>query len=77
MTWTRWRHQERAPAHRRAERLRVEDGIYTGKRRNQESRQTRASGDTNSPEGCMLLEFDWLQRPLWIRRVLVPAQEGQ
>jgi hypothetical protein len=24
-----------------------------------------------------LLEFGWIQRPLWIRRVLVRAQEGQ
>jgi hypothetical protein len=24
-----------------------------------------------------LLEFGWFQRPLWIRRVLVRAQEGQ
>ena len=28
-------------------------------------------------KGSKLLEFGWLQRPLWIRRVLVRAQEGQ
>jgi hypothetical protein len=27
--------------------------------------------------GCKLLEFRVFQRPLWIRRVLVRAQEGQ
>ena len=27
--------------------------------------------------GCKLPELGWLQRPLWIRRVLVRAQEGQ
>ena len=27
--------------------------------------------------GCKLLEFRWFWRPLWIRRVLVRAQEGQ
>jgi hypothetical protein len=27
-------------------------------------------------DGCKLPELGWLQRPLWIRRVLVRAQEG-
>ena len=42
-----------------------------------ETQQTPASGDTNSRKGSKLLEFKRLLRPLWIRRVLVRAQEGQ
>jgi hypothetical protein len=41
------------------------------------SQQTPAAGDTTRVNGSKLLEFRGLQRPLWIRRVLVRAQEGQ
>ncbi|HMH82394.1 MAG TPA: hypothetical protein VK531_05945, partial [Gemmatimonadales bacterium] len=39
--------------------------------------KTPASGDTNSHFNSKLLEFRWFWCPLWIRRVLVRAQEGQ
>jgi hypothetical protein len=48
-----------------------------GGRFRQQSRQIPASGETNWREGRKLLELSRLQRPLWIRRVLVRAQEGQ